>query len=86
MIEHDVIGVITAVPASFDEDFNQLSPPQYLPGFHVNFTELPEVLAQYQVFPVNPSRIYAGTETIFLRFADEAEWTDAFELLEVING
>lgn len=58
-------------------------------GYHLNVA--PEVysedLAAFVMTPANPRRVFAGAETVFLRFADEAEaraalpgyWTDAPE-------
>lgn len=43
-------------------------------GYHLNVA--PEVgagLEAYQTFPRNPRRVFAGADTVFLRFADEAE-------------
>lgn len=44
-------------------------------GYHVNIA--PQVyaaeLAPYRVTPTSPERVFAGAETVFLRFADEAE-------------
>jgi len=54
-------------------------------GYHLNVA--PEVAAgldAWRVEPTAPQRVFAGAETVFLRFADEAEaievlsayWTD----------
>jgi hypothetical protein len=44
-------------------------------GYHLNIA--PQVytaeLEQYAVTPTVPRRVFAGAETVFLRFADEAE-------------
>lgn len=43
-------------------------------GFHLNVApEVAEGLEAYEAFPRNPRRVFAGAETVFLRFADEAE-------------
>jgi hypothetical protein len=47
----------------------------YVSGYHVNVA--PEVytdaLAPYRTTPRQPRRVFAGAETVFLKFADEAE-------------
>jgi hypothetical protein len=47
----------------------------YEPGYHLNVA--PQVytsdLKPYVVTPTLPRRVFAGAETMFLRFADEAE-------------
>lgn len=72
--EHSVIGPIVSVPGTYDELGHELIPPTYWDGWHVNMTELLPELVDHQVFPETPYRVYAGGPTVFLRFADEAEW------------
>jgi len=47
----------------------------YVEGYHLNIA--PQVytpdLAPYVVTPTLPRRVFAGAETVFLKFADEAE-------------
>ena len=47
----------------------------YVEGYHLNIA--PQVytddLAPYRATPRNPRRVFAGAETVFLRFEDEAE-------------
>jgi hypothetical protein len=47
----------------------------YVNGYHLNVA--PQVytaeLAPYVVTPTLPRRVFAGAETVFLKFADEAE-------------
>jgi hypothetical protein len=47
----------------------------YVEGYHLNIS--PQVytddLAPYRTTPRNPRRVFAGAETVFLRFEDEAE-------------
>jgi hypothetical protein len=47
----------------------------YVDGYHVNVA--PQVytaeMEPYAVTPTVPRRVFAGAETVFLRFADEAE-------------
>jgi hypothetical protein len=47
----------------------------HIDGYHVNVA--PQVytaeLAPYVVTPTLPRRVFAGAETVFLKFADEAE-------------
>ena len=78
--ENSVIGRIVDVPGTYSEEGVEITPPTYVDGWHVNMTELLPELQQYQVFPEQPLRVYAGIETVFLRFSDEAEW------LAVVKG
>lgn len=77
--EHSVIGQIVDVPGTYDESGVELTPPTFLPGWHVNMTELVPELAEFQVFPENPTRVYAGAETIFLRFESQSQWESLSE-------
>lgn len=74
--DYSVVGRIIDVPGTYDEDGNELTPPTFREGWHVNMTELIPELEQYQIFPAKPYRIYAGAETIFLRFESEEQWLD----------
>jgi hypothetical protein len=63
------------VPATYDEDG---APLTYRPGYHLNIDPalMSDELLPYQVpppQPLTPFRVFAGQETIFLHFADEAE-------------
>ena len=61
----------------------------YVEGYHLNVS--PQVytdeLEPYRATPRNPRRVFAGAETIYLKFADEAEarlvlgayWTEEAE-------
>lgn len=43
-------------------------------GYHLNVA--PEIsfgLENFQTFPRKPRRVFAGAETVFLKFTDEAE-------------
>lgn len=75
-IEYNVIGKIVDVPATTNEAGEQLSPPIYRDGWHVNVIELLPEFEAFQVFPEGPFRVYAGaiTITIFLRFDNEDQW------------
>ena len=74
MSEHSVIGTIIDAPGTYNEEGSEVTAPSYLEGWHVNMIELVPELAAHQVFPPHPLRVYAGVETVFLRFADEVEW------------
>ncbi len=69
-----IIGTIYNDDAVFDADGNIVTPATAVPGYHVNTTELPATLAQYEVNPATPHRVYGGYETHCLKFADEAEF------------
>lgn len=78
MIEYSVIGLILETPETYDDSGAVLTESVYKDGFHVNSTEITEDLKQYQIFPENPVRIYAGDKsgTVFLKFKDSDEWND----------
>lgn len=77
--EYSEIGLIIDVSGTYDENGDELSPPTYFEGWHVNMTELLPELAEFEVFPENPRRVYADAPTTFLKFADEAEWRGIVE-------
>ena len=53
----DVIGVIQLGGAWDPETGEELTPPEVLPGWHVNYQgEVPDGWAQYAVTPENPVR------------------------------
>jgi hypothetical protein len=73
-----------------DDEGNTYRPIEgYVDGYHLNIA--PSVytddLAPYRTTPRNPRRVFAGAETIYLRFEDEAEarsmlgayWTEEVE-------
>ena len=50
----------------------------YVSGYHLNVApEIAAGLDAWRVYPTSPQRVFAGAETVFLRFADEAEARDA---------
>lgn len=54
----DVIGPIQR-GGEWDEDGNEITPPEVLPGWHVNFQgELPDGWEQYAVTPQQPVRVW----------------------------
>jgi len=54
----DVIGPIVR-GGEWDEDGNVITPPEVLPGWHVNYQgELPEGWEQYAVYPTEPVRTW----------------------------
>lgn len=73
----DIIGIMYAPTGETikDEEGNDLPVMAALPGWHVNTPEPVEAFADKQVTPSSPSRVYAGHETFFYVFADEAEFT-----------
>jgi hypothetical protein len=54
----DVIGTISR-GGEWDEEGNVITPPEVLPGWHVNFVgEVPEGWEQYAVSPEQPVRVF----------------------------
>lgn len=72
----DIIGTMYAPTGEFftDEDGNTSPVSAPVAGYHVNTPEPVETWADKQVTPSSPSRVYAGHETFFYVFADEAEF------------
>ena len=70
----DIIGTIYK-PGTYDAEGNELTPPVAIPGWHVNSPHAIEGWDDYRVTPATPLRVYAGHETVFYSFADEAEFT-----------
>ena len=73
-----------------DDEGNTLRPIEgYVEGYHLNVSPsvYTDALEPYRATPRNPRRVFAGAETIYLRFADEAEaramlgayWTEEVE-------
>jgi hypothetical protein len=73
-----------------DNEGNTHSPViGYVEGYHLNISPsvYTEALEPYRTTPRNPRRVFAGAETVFLRFEDEAEarsmlgayWTEEVE-------
>jgi hypothetical protein len=73
-----------------DDEGNTHRPIEgYVEGYHLNVS--PQVytddLAPYLMTPTQPRRVFAGAETVFLKFADEEEarsalgayWTEEVE-------
>jgi hypothetical protein len=62
-------------PITEDEGHTYRPVIGYVDGYHLNVA--PQVytaeLAPYVVTPTFPHRVFAGAETVFLKFADEAE-------------
>jgi hypothetical protein len=74
-----------------DDEGNTHSPViGYVDGYHLNVSPsvYTDALAPYRTAPRNPRRVFAGAETIYLRFEDEAEarsmladyWTEPEEV------
>jgi len=66
-----------AVPIYGEPDEDGVAPVVgWREGYHVNATPAGAAAADFSAWviePATPSQVYAGAETVFLRFADEAE-------------
>ena len=73
----DIIGIMYAPTGetTTDDEGNVTPVMAQVDGYHVNTPEPVEAFADKQVTPNSPSRVYAGHETFFYVFADEAEFT-----------
>jgi hypothetical protein len=59
-----------------DDEGNTYRPIEgYVDGYHLNVSPqvYTDALEPYRTTPRNPRRVFAGAETIYLRFEDEAE-------------
>jgi hypothetical protein len=89
LIDGPVPIAIFGDPITDDEGNTHRPIEGYDEGYHLNVS--PQVytddLAPYRATPRNPRRVFAGAETVFLRFEDEAEarsmlgayWTEEVE-------
>lgn len=59
----DAVGRIVTTPGEYDEDGNEIAPPVFADGWHVNVAnkgELPEALKRFQIeAPATPARVWA---------------------------
>lgn len=59
----DVVGPIVATPGEYDEDGNEIAPPVFADGWHVNVAtkgELPVELQGFEIeAPTTPARVWA---------------------------
>jgi hypothetical protein len=81
MINLDIIGTMYDLDTTDPE--NPISTP--IAGYHVNTDQPITGAEQYQVVPVTPSRVFAGVDTLFYSFPDEATFKGFFpELYPVV--
>jgi hypothetical protein len=74
LIDGPVSIAIYGDPITDDEGHTYRPITGYVEGYHLNVA--PEVAAgldAWRIEPTSPERVFAGAETVFLRFADEAE-------------
>ena len=75
MIQPDIIGRVVETPATFDDEGNQLTPPVWREGWHVN---TPEPVPEWEAYrcdpqPTTPYRVYAGgVQPVCYKFPDQA--------------
>jgi hypothetical protein len=78
LIDGPVPIAIYGDPVTDDEGNTYRPVTGYVEGYHLNIA--PQIMRPdleiYRSTPRNPRRIFAGAETIFLRFVDEAEATE----------
>lgn len=72
-MDYDVIGLIVDEQATYDSEWNELTPATYVPGWHVNSLVEHDGWEDYKIpEPDSPTRVYAGdVQTLFYRFPDE---------------
>jgi hypothetical protein len=89
LIDGPVPIAIYGEPYTTDEGNEARDVIGYVDGYHLNVAPqvYTEALEPYRATPRNPRRVFAGAETVFLRFEDEAEaramlgayWTEEVE-------
>ena len=67
----DIIGTIFTEPA-FNAEGEVTTPAEPIQGWHVNAPFRIEGWSEFEVTPATPRRLFAGVETIFYTFPDEA--------------
>ena len=67
----DIIGTLFTGP-TFDAEGNATTEAQALAGWHVNAPFRIDGWSQYEVTPNTPRRVFAGVQTVFYTFPDEA--------------
>lgn len=61
MSHYHEVGLIVKTPGTYDEEGNELTPPVYAQGWHVNTLEPVPEWEQYRIpAPETPKCIYAG--------------------------
>ena len=72
-MNYQILGTLTNNDGVYDEETGEvITEPTILEGFHVNTTEAIEGADDYRVSPTVPRVVYAGVETFFYSFPDEA--------------
>jgi hypothetical protein len=89
LIDGPVPIAIFGDPITDDEGNTHRPVIGYVEGYHLNVSPsvYTDALEPYRTTPRNPRRVFAGAETIYLRFEDEAEarsmladyWTEEVE-------
>jgi hypothetical protein len=89
LIDGPVPIAIFGEPYTTDEGNETRDVIGYVEGYHLNISPsvYTDALEPYRTAPRNPRRVFAGAETIYLRFEDEAEarsmlgayWTEEVE-------
>jgi hypothetical protein len=75
LLDGPVPIAIFGEPYTTDEGNETRDVIGYVEGYHLNVSPqvYTEALEPYRATPRNPRRVFAGAETVFLRFEDEAE-------------
>lgn len=74
LIDGPVSIAIYGKPYADVEGFEVRDVVGYIAGYHLNIApEIAAGLDAWRVYPTTPQQVFAGAETVFLRFADEAE-------------
>ena len=72
-MNYQILGTLTANDGIYNEETGEvITEPTILEGYHVNTTEAIEGADEYRVSPTVPRVVYAGVETFFYAFPDEA--------------
>jgi hypothetical protein len=70
----DVVGTLYNPGVYAGEE---ITPPEALPGYHINATKPVTEWELFKVVPELPRRVFGGHETHYYRFADEQEFNNS---------
>ena len=72
-MNYQILGTLTNNDGVYDEETGEtITEPTLLQGYHVNTTEAIDGADEYLVTPTIPRVKFAGVETFFYAFPDEA--------------
>lgn len=74
LIDGPIAIAILGKPYPDEDGFEARDVVGYVAGYYLNIApEIAQGLDVWRVYPVTPERVFAGAETVFLKFTDETE-------------